>query len=221
MNNTVPMSRIWLRHMLNVFVTIRQDVEPALIAALAATLKADTAARRRSSSTSVKSVKSVLRSTLSAAAKTQPSGKARRSRSLTGEAAPVLTSGEGLVLGPPPPLVRVQRMSWPGDEAAAGATAAADEDDQPRRAFDAAEVRLPETGSTEDQPPDAGLQVSHDPTQLGTAADEPWPDLSRCAVSVATCDWCLPGASCICTSTELHVPQKLPSGRSDMLASLH
>ncbi len=156
-----------------------------MIAALAATLKADAAARRRSTGTSVKSVKSVLRTTLSAAAKTRRSGEARRSRSLTGEAAPVLTSGEGLVSGPPPPLVRVQRMSWPGDAAAAVATVAADEDGDARRAFDAAEVQLPETGSAEDQPADAGLQLPQDPTQVGTAADEPWPDLSRCAVTVA------------------------------------
>ena len=85
------------------------------MAALAATLKAGKAARRRSAAPNAAAV---LKSA-SATPKGYRDSGVRRSRAHTGEAPQ--SRGEGLVPGGPLPMVKVQRMSWPGDADAASA----------------------------------------------------------------------------------------------------
>ena len=116
--------------------------------------------------------------------------KERRSRSHTVEIMPVVASGEGLVPGEPPPVVRVQRMSWPGGGGAAGMAAAAQTVDEARGVLKTAaeDISVP---AVEERVVDSDPGLADDPLPLSSAADAPWPDLSGCEVTGSHHCYCL------------------------------
>ena len=160
-------------HQLCVRLPVRcneQDMEAALLAALAATLKIDKATRRRSTASNAATV---LQSAVAAEQRGRRTSGGRRSRSHAGEV--TQSRGEGLVPVRPLTVVKVHRMSWPSgmDVAAAppdgeaGSVGDAADPDEDRRTHDVSMRDI-----------DSSAQVS-----AGADADAPWPGLPGCALA--------------------------------------